>query len=219
VVIPAFNEATSLGAVVGDLRRRGPNVVVVDDGSTDETSRVALETGAVLLRHRVNLGQGAALQTGITYALRQGALRIGTFDADGQHRADDLLALLDALEPSVAEVALGSRFLGAGAEVPAPRRLVLRAAVVFTRLMSGLAVTDAHNGLRAFTRRAASAIDLKTCRMAHASELLDQIARSGLPYRELPVRIAYTDYSLGKGQRSTAALRVLFDYLVSRVFD
>lgn len=218
VVIPAFNEAATLGEVIHDLAPCRPRIVVVDDGSTDTTSRIAARAGAHVLRHRVNLGQGAALQTGITYALREGAGRIGTFDADGQHRAEDLFSLLEALDGGY-DVVLGSRFLEAAVEVPRVRRAVLRAAVLFTRIMTGLEVTDAHNGLRAFSRRAAERIDIKSCRMAHASELLDQIARSGLRYRELPVRVAYTEYSMGKGQRSSAALRVLLDYLVSRVFD
>ena len=127
--------------------------------------------------------------------------------------------LLEALEEDRCEIALGSRFLGGAKDIPTPRRLLLRAAVLFTRLMTSMQVTDAHNGLRAFTRRAALEIDIKNNRMAHASELHDQIARGRLPYRELPVRVRYTDYSLAKGQRSMDALRVLIDYLVSRVFD
>lgn len=219
VVIPAYNEAVSLAAVVAELKGRFPHVVVVDDGSTDGTPQVARAADALILRHRVNLGQGAALQTGITFALRRGAQRIATFDGDGQHRADDLTALLEALDDEDCEIALGSRFLRDADSIPVVRRTLLRIAVLFTRATTALAVTDAHNGLRAFSRRAALEIDLKSNRMAHASELLDQIARSGLPYRELPVRVRYTDYSLDKGQRSSAAFRVLFDYLVSRVFD
>ena len=137
----------------------------------------------------------------------------------GQHRTRDLVALLDALEEGNCEIALGSRFLADASDIPTPRRLLLRTAVLFTRLMTSMPITDAHNGLRAFTRRAALEIDIKNNRMAHASELNDQIARAQLPYRELPVRVRYTDYSLAKGQRSSDALRVLVDYLVSRVFD
>lgn len=219
VVVPAYNESAMIGRVIAELGADFPNIVVVDDGSTDRTAELALAAGAEVLRHVVNLGQGAALQTGIELALRRGAARIGTFDADGQHRPGDLVDLLDALEEGVCEVVLGSRFLAGGDEVPLPRRLLLRTAVLFTRTVTSMAITDAHNGLRALSRRAARAIDLKSDRMAHASELLDQIARARLPYRELPVSVRYTDYSLAKGQRSTDAVRVLADYLVSRVFD
>ena len=219
IIVPAFNEAGLIAHVLGELRATFPHVAVIDDGSADATADLARAAGAVVLRHPVNLGQGAALQTGLDFALRRGAARIGPFDADGQHRVDDLAELLAALEEGVCDVALGSRFLSGGDDVPRPRRLLLRAAVAFTRAMTSLRITDAHNGLRAFTRRAASAVHIHSNRMAHASELLDQIARSKLPYRELPVSVRYTDYSMAKGQRSLDAFRVLTDYLVSRVFD
>ena len=219
VVVPAYNEARVITRVIEELKAVLVNVVVVDDGSADHTADAALVAGADVLRHVVNLGQGAALQTGITFSLRRGARRIATFDADGQHRIADVVALLNALEEGVCEIALGSRFLADTTDIPALRRLLLKAAVLFTRTMTSMQITDAHNGLRAFTRRAALRLDIKNNRMAHASELNDQIARAQLPYRELPVRVRYTDYSLGKGQRSTDALRVLVDYVVSRVFD
>ncbi len=219
IVVPAYNEERAIAAVVGELRAEFPNVVVVDDGSRDSTVASARRAGALVLEHAVNLGQGAALQTGMTFALDAGARRIATYDADGQHRPSDLAALIDALEEGVCDIALGSRFLADAGDVPAPRRLMLSLAVRFTRFMTAMPVTDTHNGLRAFTRQAALGIELKNNRMAHASELLDQIARMGLPYRELPVRIRYTEYSLSKGQRSTDAVRVLFEYLTSRLFD
>lgn len=219
VVVAAYNEASVIGRVIDNLRAQFANVVVVDDGSGDDTAGQALAGGAVVLRHIVNLGQGAALQTGIAFALRRGAERIGTFDADGQHRVADLVNLIEALADGAYDVALGSRFLADTSNLPARRRLLLKAAVLFTRVMTSMQITDAHNGLRAFSRRAALAIQLRSNRMAHASELLDQIARARLPYRELPVTVRYTDYSLAKGQRSTDAFRVLADYLVSRVFD
>ena len=219
VVVPAYNEGRVIAQVIEELKAVFVNVIVVDDGSTDHTADAALAAGADLLHHLANLGQGAALQSGITLSLQRGAGRIATFDADGQHRVADLVALLGALEDGVCEVALGSRFLAATKQVPPMRKAILRGAVLFTRVMTGLAITDAHNGLRAFTRRAAIEIDLRNNRMAHASELLDQIARCHLPFREVAVEVRYTDYSVGKGQRTTDALRVLFDYLVSRVFD
>lgn len=218
VVVAAYNEGAAVGEVVAELRQCLVHVVVVDDGSSDETPQAAEKAGAIVLRHLVNLGQGAALQTGISYSLQRGAKRIATFDADRQHRVEDLLTLLRSLAPGSCDIALGSRFLSASTSMPLSRRLVLSAAVLFTRASTGMPVTDAHNGLRAFTRRAALRLEIRSNRMAHASEILDQIARSGLAWRELPVQIRYTDYSLAKGQRSTAALRILVDYLASRIF-
>ena len=161
VVIAAFNEAGVIGRVIADVRRRGYSVVVVDDGSADATASVAGQAGAVVIRHPVNLGQGAALQTGIEFALAEGADFVVTFDADGQHRTDDIGGLLKALTAADADFALGSRFLGASIDLPPVRRALLKAATLFTRLTTGLCVTDTHNGLRAMTRRGANRIALR----------------------------------------------------------
>jgi polyprenyl-phospho-N-acetylgalactosaminyl synthase len=218
VVIAAFNEEFALAGVVAGLKGNDYRVLVVDDGSTDATAEIAAASGAAVVRHAINLGQGAALQTGIDFALESGAEFVVTFDADGQHRPEDVAGLLDRLVTSRADFALGSRFLGTGRNlIPPSRRFLLRAATWFTRLTSRLEVTDVHNGLRAMTRRGARAIKLRQNRMAHASELLDQIAASGLSYVELPVSVEYSRYSLAKGQKSSDALRILLDLFVGRL--
>jgi glycosyltransferase involved in cell wall biosynthesis len=217
LIIPAYNEAAVIGRVVADLARLGHTIVVVDDGSTDETGRKASAAGAIVVTHPINLGQGAALQTGIQFALRQGADTIVTFDADGQHRTADIDSLIDALTTNNADFALGSRFLGGTVAMPISRRLLLMTATWFTRLTSGLNVSDTHNGLRAMTRRGASRIKLRQNRMAHASELLNEIARSGLRYVEVPVTIEYSRYSLAKGQRLVDSLRILMDLSAQRL--
>jgi glycosyltransferase involved in cell wall biosynthesis len=217
LIIPAYNEAAVIGRVVADVIRRGYNVAVIDDGSTDETGCRAAAAGAVVVTHPINLGQGAALQTGIRYALRRGADTIVTFDADGQHRAADIDVLTDALASNNADFALGSRFLGGAVAMPLSRRLLLTAATWFTRLTTGLNVSDTHNGLRAMTRRGASRIKLRQNRMAHASELLHEIECSGLRYVEVPVTIEYSRYSLAKGQRLADSLRILVDLSAQRL--
>jgi glycosyltransferase involved in cell wall biosynthesis len=217
IVIAAYNEAGAIGTVVRELGAAYPNVVVVDDGSHDATAKVAHEAGATVLRHLLNRGQGAALQTGIAYALRAGAEIVLTFDADGQHQPSDIPALVRPIVTGEVDVCLGSRFLEHGDSVPFGRRMLLAGAIVFTRVTSGLKLSDAHNGLRAFSRKAAAMLDIHLDRMAHASELIDQIRSSGLPYREVPVHIRYTEYSRAKGQRSSAALRVALDYLIGRL--
>ncbi len=217
VVIAAYNEARVIAHVVGEGARRGYHVVVVDDGSADGTAERASAASAVV-RHPVNLGQGAALQTGIEYALQQGAETVVTFDADGQHRAADIDHLVAALREARADFALGSRCLGSSIALPPARRVLLRAATLFTQLTTGLRLTDTHNGLRAMTRRGAGMIRLRQNRMAHASEILAQIAASGLPYVEVPVRIEYTAYSLAKGQRLGDALAILFDLFARRLY-
>lgn len=216
VVVPAYNEGSTIGQVVRELRATIRNVVVVDDGSTDETGSAAEAGGAIVVRHALNRGQGAALQTGLDFSLQRGAQYIVTFDSDGQHSAGDVPALLAPLFANTADVSLGSRFLGSAIDMPFRRKMLLRCAVMFTRVSSGLRVTDTHNGLRAFTRAVAERINLRMDRMAHASEILDQIQRSGVRYLEVPVSIRYTEYSKRKGQRSLSAIRVLLDYLFGR---
>jgi glycosyltransferase involved in cell wall biosynthesis len=217
-VIAAYNEATVIGRVVSEVARAGYRVVVVDDGSSDATGRLARHAGATVLRHPFNLGQGAALQTGIDYALEQGAEAVVTFDADGQHRLSDIAILVEALAKEQADFVLGTRFADSSTSLPPVRRLLLIAATAFTRLTTGLDVSDTHNGLRAMSRRGAAAIRLRQNRMAHASELLAQVAASGLRWVERPVTIDYTAYSLAKGQRLGDAVLILLDLFARRLY-
>jgi glycosyltransferase involved in cell wall biosynthesis len=212
VVVPAYNEAKVIGDTIRDVRSAGySHVLVVDDGSRDGTSAAARAAGAIALRHAVNLGQGAALQTGITFARRHGAAAVCTFDADGQHDP----ASIDRMREAIAggyDVILGSRFLGGDQDaVPPLRRAVLRLAVIFTRLHSRLDVTDTHNGLRLLGPRALDAIEIQHPGMAHASEILQQISAHKLAWFEIPTRIRYTEYSKHKGQRSSNSFRILFE--------
>jgi polyprenyl-phospho-N-acetylgalactosaminyl synthase len=218
VICAAYNEASVIGRVISELSRAEYRVVVVDDGSRDATRHVAAAAGAHVVIHPINLGQGAALQTGIEYALSQGADVLVTFDADGQHRVSDIPRLVDALRRGRADFALGSRFLGQTYNLPWLRRWLLQAATVFTRLTTGLSLTDSHNGLRALTRQGAAAIRLRQNRMAHASEILNEIARSSLRYVEVPVTIEYTAYSLAKGQRIGDSVTILLDLFAKELY-
>ena len=217
LVIAAFNEGSVIHDVVKGARNMFPNIVVVDDGSRDLTAVNALSAGATVLVHPINLGQGAALQTGIEYAVRRGVDYIATFDADGQHDVMDVCEMVRILEGSGVQVALGSRFIAHADAVPLARRALLRAATVFTRLTTGLKVTDAHNGLRVLRLDAAARIRLRQNRMAHASEILEQIGGLGLSYVEAPVHIRYTEYSRAKGQSGFGAVNILIDLLMARL--
>jgi len=217
IVIAAFNEGPAVRTVITDLLAEYPNVVVVDDGSSDNTVDEARAAGATVLRHIVNLGQGAALQTGIRYALARGAAGIVTFDADGQHLVSDIAAIARPVLDGDAEVSLGSRFLGRAENITAAKLLTLRLAVLFTRATTGLNFTDAHNGFRCLSPVAARKIRIRQDRMAHASEILDQIALLKLKYVEVPVTIRYTEYSKQKGQRISNSLHILADLFVARI--
>jgi glycosyltransferase involved in cell wall biosynthesis len=218
VVIAAYNEAAMVARVVTEVGRAGYRVVVVDDGSKDATAQAARAAGATVIQHPFNLGQGAALQSGIDFALASGAEVIVTFDADGQHGAADISRLAGALVEENADFVLGSRFLEASSNIPPLRRLLLKAATVFTRVTTGLRLTDAHNGLRAMTRRGAGAIRLRQNRMAHASELLAQIGASGLHYVERPVTIHYSAYSIAKGQKTSDSVVILLDLFARALY-
>jgi polyprenyl-phospho-N-acetylgalactosaminyl synthase len=217
IVIAAYNEEAIIGEVVRGLKVYYPHVVVVDDGSVDDTWDKARREGAETMKHVINRGQGAALQTGIEYSLRNGAQYIVTFDADGQHSVHSIPGLITPIINGEVDIVLGSRFISHADSVPLARRLLLSAAVLFTWLTSGARLTDAHNGMRAFSRKAAEMLDIQLDRMAHASEIIDQVVRSRLPYTEAPVQITYTDYSKAKGQGAAASFRVVFDYFIGRL--
>lgn len=220
VVVPAFNEGAALAGVLEELSRHPYRVIVVDDGSGDNTAAQAARFDVCLLRHVWNLGQGAALATGIMYASALPETRyIVTFDADGQHTTADLPKLITALETEELDVVLGTRFRdGAVARgIPLVRRLTLRMGIAFTRLTTGLALTDTHNGIRAFTVDAARSLKITQNRMAHASEILSRISQLGLRYREIPVTVHYTSYSTAKGQGSIDAVAILWDIATSRM--
>lgn len=216
-VVPAYNEASVIGAVIHGLRRFVGEVMVVDDGSTDVTATVARQAGAVVVRHFLNRGQGAALATGMAAAVAWGADIVVTFDADGQHDPADIPKLVEPLLLERHDVCLGSRFLGnRKSAVPAARRALLQFAVFFDRLRTGLRITDTHNGLRAFTAAAAAQLRIRQDGMAHASEILDHIASLGLRYVEVPVTVRYTHYARAKGQRLSGGFTIVRDLLVRR---
>jgi glycosyltransferase involved in cell wall biosynthesis len=217
IVVPAFNESRTIRGVIDELLGRYPNVVVVDDGSSDGTAESLRDSGALVLRHCANRGQGASLQTGIDFALLRDAEMIVTFDADGQHDVNDIAALLQPLLDGECDVALGSRFLGQTSNMPLTRRLLLKLGVLFTWFVSRIRATDVHNGLRALTAQAASELSINMDRMAHASEIYDQIRLHGWRYQEVPVTIRYTKYSLAKGQTSWDALRIAFQVLLEKL--
>lgn len=218
LVVPAYNEGPRITRTLEELTAAGlGNIVVIDDGSSDSTWSILEKQPVWLLRHMFNCGQGAALQTGIDFALQQGAEIIVTFDGDGQHRLEDVPALIAPIERGEADVVLGSRFLGHAEGIPTARRIVLRLGVVFTRFVSRVKVTDTHNGLRALSRSAATKIRITQNRMAHASEILDQLRILGLRYVEVPVGIRYTAQSLEKGQSSWNALKIAGQFLLGRM--
>ena len=220
IVIAAYNEGKSISKVVSKLKSAGyHNVVVVDDGSKDDTYSVALKSQAIVLRHIVNRGQGAALKTGIEYSLRAGADIIVTFDADGQHRVEDLNNMITPVKAGKYDITLGSRFLKE-TKMPFLRRLTLKIAILVVWFFYDAKMTDAHNGLRAMNRKAAKAIDITSDRMEHASQIVEEICKKNLRYKEIPMVILYTDYSLQHGHGGLIqALKVFGRMIIRRMFS
>lgn len=209
-----YNEATVVGSVIEGLLPYFPNVVCVDDGSGDGSQEVARAAGAVVVQHPINLGQGAALQTGIAYALQDRDMdSIVTFDADGQHRVEDAIDMVKRVQGGEADIVLGSRFLDDRTQISSAKRLVLKTAAIQMRMATGLRLTDAHNGLRAFNRKVAAGFDITQNRMAHASELIHQLAKMKPAYVEHPVEIIYTDYSKAKGQSLLNSVNILAELI------
>ena len=146
-----------------------------------------------------------------------GAIRIAHFDADGQHQVVDLVRMTSAVASGECDVALGDRFLGQSS-IPLHRAVLIRAAALMHRFSSGIALSDVHNGLRVLSRLAAERCEITADRMAHASQFIDLVARSRLRVRQYPTTIRYTEYSMSKGQRASASLRIVFHYAISRIF-
>ena len=217
IVVPAYNELSRIDRVLKGLLKAGyQNVVVIDDGSTDETSRVASQFDVWVLRHIINRGQGAAINTGIKFALDHGADVIVTFDSDGQHDVNEIGEMLAPIQSGKCDVVLGSRFLRRKNQIPKARGLMLRMAVWLTQMMTKLPLTDTHNGFRAISKLALTKMKLSEDRMAHASEILHQIADHKLRFTEVPVTIRYSDETLKKGQSNLDAFKILFRLILMR---
>ncbi len=218
IVIPAFNEATVISDVVADVRSVFDNVVCVDDGSRDDTADQAWQAGAYVVRHPVNLGQGAAIQTGVEYARsRPGAAVFATFDADGQHRVQDMMRMIDRLTKEDLDIVVGTRFAdSAPVDMPVLRRVLFPLIAKLSPTSRKLGLTDAHNGLRVFNRTVADGLNLTMNGMAHASEIVSDIVENGWRVAEEPVEILYTDYSMSKGQPLVNGVNIVFDGLLRR---
>lgn len=215
LVIPLYNEGEVISEVISEAIKTFPNIICVDDGSKDKSGLKALEAGAWVATHSINLGQGAALQTGIDFVLKKtNGKYLITFDSDGQHRIEDALSMIAVAEAEDLGFVLGSRFLSGTAETGALKRFVLKTVAFITRMRTGQTLTDAHNGLRLLRRDTAEMIYINQNRMAHASELVDQLLKSGQKWKEIPVHIIYTDYSRSKGQSLLNGINILTELIL-----
>ena len=217
IVVPAFNEAGVIGDVIAAVRSVFTNVVCVDDGSADGTGDIALRAGAHLVSHPVNLGQGAAIQTGVEYARSQPGSRVfATFDADGQHRVEDLVTMIDRLRRDDVDIVIGTRFGAGVSRPPLLKRVVLQTAVRLSPRGRALGLTDSNNGLRVFNKTVADGLDITMNGMSHATEFVMLIAENHWRVAEQPVEVLYTDYSQSKGQPLLNGVNIIVDGFLRR---
>ncbi len=215
-VVPAYNECTRIGCTVRSLFGHVDLIVVIDDGSTDNTAQMAKEAGAHVLVHSVNRGQGAALQTGHLYAQHIGAEYIVHFDGDGQLDAEDIAPAVAALRLSDKQVLLGSRYLGKKNGVPTIKKYVVHPlSKVLDRAFGGLKLSDVHNGFRIIRHDALDRLVITQDRMAHASEIPQLIRKHELSFMEYPVHVTYHEY----GQRASGGIRIVKDLILGKLMN
>jgi len=214
-IVPIYNESTVISDCLSNLRTFFPNILVIDDGSTDDSAIKAKETGAEVIRHTLNIGQGAAIATGILWAQNQNKFRnIVTFDGDGQHIAEDALRLVEELEHNNLDIVFGSRFLGHNkSNTPKLKRITLKAVARVTKFLTGVNLSDAHNGLRALTLEASKLMAITQSGMAHASQIISLTHQRNLTYHEVSVTVLYTPYSKKKGQSIFNSVNIITDLI------
>lgn len=220
LVVPCYNEGSVIREVLTNARQTFPNIVAVNDGSPDNSAEEIHASGAHLVNHPVNLGQGAAIQTGVEYARSQpGARFFVTFDADGQHQVKDVVRMVERLRQEELDIVVGTRFGRPRKEddqVPWIKRVVLRTVVMLSPKTRKLGLTDAHNGLRVFNQKVAQELNIRMNGMSHASEFIDQIVDNEWRISEEPVDILYTEYSMSKGQSLLNGVNILADGFLAR---
>lgn len=218
ILIPAYNEESVIKDTIDNFPYPFKGIVCVNDGSSDKTSEQVLKTRATLVSHAINLGQGASLQTAIDFALLNNKLKyFVTFDGDGQHNIDDVYNMIKIIKKEKLDIVLGSRFLGRATNAKKSKIFILRLAVAFTNTMTGIKLTDTHNGLRVFNRYVAENLQLQMPDYAHATEVIDRISEKKFNYKEVPVTITYTKYSQSKGQSMINAVNIIFDVLLNKL--
>lgn len=217
IVIPAHNEEKTIGRLIKKLIKAGfENVIVVDDGSNDETFARAKEAGAEVLRLPINRGTGGALRTGFAHALKQDAEIVVMMDADLQHKVSDIRKLTAPIFKEEIDIVLGSRLMGNKYKMPLARRIANFWGNLVTLWILGLKVTDSQSGFRAIKACALEKMDLKSSRFEICSEIIGEIKRLGLSYKEIPISVTYTKYSLSKGQNLKNGLKTLARILAIR---
>ncbi|MFH1890161.1 MAG: glycosyltransferase family 2 protein [Candidatus Kuenenbacteria bacterium] len=216
-VLPVYNEnPEKLSQLLEKLKNFVDEVVVVDDGSkTVISNQLTGNKGKiVILRHQINRGQGAALQTGTDYAIREGADIIVHLDSDGQHRPEDIPALIRPIQEDKVDFVFGSKFLGQYNKIPWTKKyIIVPIARIINYIFTGLELSDAHNGMRAFSAKVAHEVYIAQDKMAHNTEYSYLVKKNNIKYTEVPVKVIYHEYGQGIG----GGVRILKELVMGKI--
>lgn len=223
-IIPALNEEGTIKEVIEKTKLLVEQVVVIDDGSTDNTKKIAKEAGAIVLTHLINRGQGASLETGNSYALSNGADAVFHFDADGQFMTSEIKDVLEPIIKNEVDVVLGSRFMGKKSNMPWFKKFfIIPIAHLVNRFVLGTKIdlTDPQCGFRAMNREALKKIKIEQNGMAHTSEILYKIYKNNLRIKEVPITVVYNQFgqSIFSEARGGGGIRVLKDLILNKLMD
>jgi glycosyltransferase involved in cell wall biosynthesis len=212
IIVPIYNEEQVVRSIIQSLVIENFTTVIVDDGSSDNSLQLISDLSVIILKHSTNFGQGSALQTGFEFARKNQNLEIFvTFDSDGQHQIKDIEKIILPLKDNKADIVFGTRFQDDKTKMPVLKRIILKLAIKYTSLSTGVPLTDAHNGFRAMNRKALNEMKINLNGMAHASEIVAIAHKSNLRIAETPVEILYTKYSKSKGQSILNSINILSD--------
>lgn len=213
-VIPAYNEADKIGAVIAKLKSYVDEIIVVDDSSHDNTYEIARLAGAVVVRHIINRGQGAALRTGTQLALDRGADIIIHFDADDQFQAEDIPEILAPLRNGSADAVLGSRFLTKKSDLPKTKQYIIMPLARFiNRILFNIRLSDPQSGFRALSRTSAQKLKIENDGMAHCTEIIYKLFKNGDRVVEVPITVIYHEF----GQKFSGGFKILKDMIIQKI--
>ena len=191
--LPAYNEEKNIASVITKLKKITDSIIVCDDGSSDMTSEISKNLGAVVISHKKNMGYGAALRTIFQKSVELDSDILVTFDADGQHRVEDINKILQPLENNEADVVIGSRFLDNESKIPNYRKIGIKVITKVTNASLKKKLTDSQSGFRAYNKQALTQISPSEMGMGISTEILIKASNKGLRIAEIPITVLYHD--------------------------